>query len=245
MKKIQINAAAIVRDVRQRMDLKALMEKHDLSYPNLLKVKNILLERGLVSRVEIGYLNLADHIQERSISAKEFLASFRERPDDLYLMKKYKLKVKDLQGIYDTLMLAGLLSEYEYHSRDGKVRELEETTDAVCETSTEVTLLRNHLDTGFAVSERRCSATPRKTYPDLGRTPSAVTPDSKSKGNAPVDQGTVEEGISRACPNCGLSPHPSSPDACVYCGVVYSKAKRDSKYEGIGLWEADYRDRSL
>ncbi|MBI4962367.1 MAG: hypothetical protein HY913_03750 [Desulfomonile tiedjei] len=248
MKKIQVNAAAVIRDVRQRTGLKTLMDNHGLSYATLVKVKNILLDRGLASQEEFDYLNLTDSPEKKSISAKEFLVSFRAKPDDAYLMEKYMLTVKDLEGIYDTLIVAGLLSEYEYYSRDGKAPELEETPSSVCEASTEVTLLRNESDIGLVASERRCGATPRKTYPDESRAiakSSSVPVNLKPTGKGPAGQTTGEADVTEACPSCGLPPHPSSPEACIYCGVVYTKARRDPKYEGVALWEVDYRDRCL
>ncbi len=65
--------------------------------------------------------------KRRSVNAKEFLAAFRELPDDYYLMGKFSLKPKHLRRIYDQLMERGLLAEYEYHSRDGRSPEVEQT----------------------------------------------------------------------------------------------------------------------
>lgn len=64
--------------------------------------------------------------KRRSVNAKAFLAAFRERPNDYYLMEKYSLKPKHLRKIYDQLMERGLLVEYEYNSRDVKSPKVEQ-----------------------------------------------------------------------------------------------------------------------
>ena len=243
MKKIRIDAATIVRDIRQGADIKALMEKYGLSFPNLLKVKRALLEKGLASSEELDYLTHAEAPSGKSLSAKEFLASFRKRPDDLHLMERYVLKAKDLQRIYEKLIQAGLLSEYEYHSRERKAPELEEPANTVSEDSTEVTLLTNGFGAECAIRERGRDITPRKTYPNdsfASRTSSMSSQILRPKGTAP---GVNEENVPRLCPRCGRPRHPSSSEACIYCGVIFSKAKRDAKYEGVTIWEADYDDR--
>ena len=49
MKKIRVNANAIVDDNRMGLDLKSLMEKHGLSYRHLLKVQGRLQEKGWIT----------------------------------------------------------------------------------------------------------------------------------------------------------------------------------------------------
>jgi hypothetical protein len=248
MKKIRINAAALVRDIKQRTGLKNLMEKHDLSYPNLLKVRSILVKRSYVTQEEFDYLNLPDGPVQQSLSAKGFLASFRDRPDDLYLMERYKLTVKELQGIYDTLILAGLLSEYEYHSRIKKAPELEEAACTDCEDSTEVTLVRDDLEPRCVIPQRGGDIAPRKSFPHDSVTDRAALQglqNTRPKFDSHAALSAGEEPGSRHCPKCGILAHPSSPDACIRCGVVFSKAKRDPKYEGVAVWEFECADRGL
>ena len=148
MKKIRVNARAIVCDIKEHVGLKSLMEKHGLSYRHLLKVKEMLLEKGWVTRGELDYLNPADASAQITVQAKEFLASFRNRPDDFHLMDRFRLTAKDLRKIYERLIQAGLLSEYEYHCRDRKAPELEEPFTNLSEASTEVTLIKNVFDGG-------------------------------------------------------------------------------------------------
>jgi hypothetical protein len=121
------------------------MEKHGLSYPNLLKTRDILLEKGWVTRGDLEYLHLANSSAQKTVPAKEFLAVFRNRPDDFHLMDSFQLTVKDLRKIYDRLIQAGLLSEYEYHCRDRKAPQLEEAVTNLCETSTEGSTSDVHL----------------------------------------------------------------------------------------------------
>jgi hypothetical protein len=243
MRKIRIDAATIVRDIRQGADIEALMEKYGLSFPNLLKVKRALLEKGLASSEELDYLTHAEASAGKSLSAKEFLASFRKRPDDMHLMERYGLKAKDLKRIYEKLIQAGLLSEYEYHSRDGKAPELEDPANTVSEVSTEVTFLTNDFGAQCAIRERGRDITPRKTYPNdsfANGTSSMSSQILKPKSTAPV---LNEESAARLCPRCRRPRHPSSSEACIYCGVIFSKAKRDAKYEGVTIWETDYDGR--
>jgi len=222
------------------------MEKHNLSYLNLLKVRSLLVERGYVTPEAYDYLNLPEAPFRQTVAAKEFLASFRDRPDDMHLMEKYTLTTKDLQGIYDTLILAGLLSEYEYHARDRKAPDLEEIADTGSEDSTEVTLLNSSLELKCAVPERGHDVEPRKSFPRASvasRGVSAEHQHSGSKFDSPTAAGTCQQNLSKPCPKCGQASHPSTPDVCIYCGVVFSKAKQDPKYEGVAMWEADCSDR--
>jgi len=64
------------------------------------------------------------------VNAKEFLASFRDRSDDYYLMGKFSLKPEHLRKIYHQLMERGLLAEYEYNYRDRKSPEVEQTAES-------------------------------------------------------------------------------------------------------------------
>lgn len=124
MEKIRVNARAIVDDIKERVGLKTLMEKHGLSYRHLLKVRDLLLEKGWIAREEFDYLNLPEASGPVTVPAKEFLASFRNRPDDLHLMNRFRLTAKELRKIYERLIQAGFLSEYEYHCRNRKAPEL-------------------------------------------------------------------------------------------------------------------------
>ncbi len=67
------------------------------------------------------------HGSAKTVKAKEFVSLFRKKPDDVYLMEWYSITVKQLAKIYSALIEKGLMSEYEYHQRERKAPELEDT----------------------------------------------------------------------------------------------------------------------
>ena len=64
--------------------------------------------------------------KQRTIKAKEFVAAFREHPDDFHLMVMFSLTKQQLKTIYSALLAKGLLSEYEYNCRERKLLESDE-----------------------------------------------------------------------------------------------------------------------
>ncbi len=242
MKKIRVNANAIVDDIRMGLDLKSLMEKHGLSYRNLLKVLGRLQEKGWITRGDLGHLNLAEGSEQSTVPAKEFLVSFRSRPDDFHLMDTFRLTPKALRKMYEKLIQAGLLSEYEYHCRDRKAPELEEHfVNNVSEASTEVTLLKS--DGGWGVwgddeTTGRAVLCTNDIHVDNPR--GSVLPGRRS-GVSTTSVGTEpKETTPEICPRCGCPSHPSSPDACPRCGVVFSKLERVPSDKRIPIWQLDY-----
>ena len=243
MKKIRVNARAIVGDIKEHVGLKSLMEKHGLSYRHLLKVKEKLVEKGWVTREELDYLNPAVAPAQITVSAKEFLTSFRNRPDDLHLMDRFRLTAKDLRQIYETLIQAGLLSEYEYHCRDKKAPVLEGPCANVSEASTEVTLIRSVFDGGRGVDRMKQGTQSRDIY--RNESLAAKSSSIKRRNRQPVppasSMGDVDEETTLAvCPNCGCPAEASSPDACVCCGIIFSKLKRVPKSKRTPIWQFDY-----
>jgi hypothetical protein len=243
MKKIRVNARAIVADIKEHVGLKSLMEKHGLSYRHFRKVKEMLVEKGLVTREELDYLKPADASAQINLQAKDFLASFRTRPDDFHLMERFQLTAKDLRMIYERLIQAGLLSEYEYHCRDKKAPELEEPFTNLSEASTEVTLIRSVFDGGWGVYRAEEEATPRPSLPREIRaykSSSTRPPDRLSRPLANRRSEVNEESTLAVCPNCGCPAEASSPDACVCCGIVFSKLKRVPNSKRTPIWQFDY-----
>jgi hypothetical protein len=59
--------------------------------------------------------------KKTTIKAKEFIAAFREHPDDFHLMVMFSITKEQLKTIYSTLLAKGLLSEYEYNCRERKL----------------------------------------------------------------------------------------------------------------------------
>jgi hypothetical protein len=243
MEKIKVNGKAIVGDIKARASLISLMEKHGLSYSSLLKTRDILLEKGLVTREELEYLHLADTPRRTTVPAKEFLASFRERPDDFHLMERFRLTPKDLRRIYEKLIQAGLLSEYEYNCRDRKAPELEEPSTNLSEASTEVTLLRSAFDRGGGTDRIEEEIVPKGIHSQrVLADKSSSTKSRKRPTRQPVNsRGDVDEETTLAvCPNCGCPSDESSPDACVCCGIVFSKIKRIPANRRTPIWQFDY-----
>ena len=120
MEKIRVNARAIVGDIKERVELKVLMEKYGLSCRHLLKARDLLLEKGWIAREEFDYLNLPEASGPVTGPAKEFLASFRNRPDDLHLMNRFRLTAKDLRKIYERLIRLGSCQNTSITVGDGK-----------------------------------------------------------------------------------------------------------------------------
>ncbi len=50
--------------------------------------------------------------KKKKINAKEFVAAFREHPDDFHLMVMFSMSPGQLKKIYSALLAKGLLSEY-------------------------------------------------------------------------------------------------------------------------------------
>ena len=59
--------------------------------------------------------------KKKKINAKEFVAAFREHPDDFHLMVLFAMTPGQLKKIYSALLAKGLLSEYEYNCRERKL----------------------------------------------------------------------------------------------------------------------------
>lgn len=64
--------------------------------------------------------------KKRTVNAKEFVAAFREHPDDFHLLVMFSLTKQQLKTIYSALLAKGLLSEYEYNCRERKLLESDE-----------------------------------------------------------------------------------------------------------------------
>lgn len=243
MEKIKVNARAIVGDIKERMGLNTLMEKHGLSYRHFLKVRDLLLEKGWVAREEFDYLNLPETSAQVAVPAREFLACFRNRPDDYHLMNRFRLTAKDLRRIYERLIQAGLMSEYEYHCRDKKASELEEHSVDVSDASTEVTLLKGALDDEREIFGKQEEARPRGSHPNAthAEKPSSTIRRNRLSSPPATSSGDMHEETTLAvCPNCGCPSDASSPTTCVCCGIVFSKVKRIPANKRVPIWQFDY-----
>jgi hypothetical protein len=142
--------------------------------------------------------------RKRTVRAKEFVTAFREMPDDFYLMDKFGITPRTLGRIYSVLIEKGMLSETEYSNREGKAPELEEQENPDISTSTAVRLVEDSSE-------------------GVDRTHSAIEAGSGEAFSRTQGQEKEPEKVADLCPNCGKPKKPSSPEACICCGVIFRK----------------------
>jgi hypothetical protein len=142
--------------------------------------------------------------RKRTVRAKEFVAAFREMPDDSYLMAKFAITPRTLGRIYSVLIEKGMLSKTEYSNREGKAPELEEPENPDISTSTTVRLV-----------EEPSEGTDR-THP-------GIDPGSCKDLFRGQEPNKTPRKVADLCPNCGKPKKPSSPEECIYCGVIFRK----------------------
>ncbi len=172
-------------------------------------------------------------LQRKTINAKEFLAAFRERPDDFYLMDKFTITPKHLKRIYTALMEKGMLSEYEYNQREGKALELEVQERPQLSASAAANLIEEPSET---LTERILSS----GYSlDSGFTKalSEAVEDKKRRVRRDAQPKNATKDAKDLCPNCHKPKDPSSPRECVYCGVVFKKVESQKRSQGV--WTDD------
>lgn len=174
--------------------------------------------------------------KKRSINAREFLNSFLEMSDDCYLMEKYELKPKQLKGIYEALIKRGLLTEYEYHAREGKAPELDEpTANSITSVGLEGAVSEETLQLYRAQWKNSGSAQPPAVTSGAGLQPTRRP--CRRPGQEPMRKSeSGEEPQWERCPRCNRLRHASSPDACIHCGVVFSKVEGALKAQDISIW---------
>ncbi len=156
---------------------------------------------------------------KKTIKAKEFLASFRERPDDLYLLEKYGISVVQLKRVYAALIEKGLLSEYEYYGREKKAPGMEERQRPQLSASTAVSIVEEPSETltdrilksGYFLDTR------------ISKAISDARSTRKPRVNQNIDSKKDEKSTMDLCPKCQKPKDPSSPGECIHCGVVFEK----------------------
>jgi hypothetical protein len=240
MNKIRISASEFISDVKSGKSDGELMEKYGLSVRSLPRIKQELVKRNLLSSEEAGTTESASVAQGIAINAKEFLQRFRNLPDDVVLMDTYSINPTQLNLIYQTLIKKGLLSEYEYEHRDGKCSELEEMPAPEREDSTSVTLkelisrdMQDRFKTAVNHSEFRQASGPSSSF---GSNPASdIRRRMQRTLSHEPDLGT--------CPNCNEPKHPSSPEECLRCGIIYSRYEQQLARRGVPIWAEDYPDR--
>ena len=217
----QFRIGQLVADLRKGADDEEIREKYGLAQDILERIKDALVRRGLLpnkrrqSRQTPGAADQNGN-HKKSMDAKQFLLSFRENPDDFHMMKALSLKPAQLKLIYKLLIEKGLLSQYEYYHRVNKAPELEEPAENLLPVSTQLSLIEDVSD-----ATRRLFSLEH----------SGRVLGSPADGSAPGKS---------SCPKCSKPVAPSSADACVYCGVVFSKVMQRSTGKGITVWDNDF-----
>ena len=168
--------------------------------------------------------------EKRSVNAKEFLAAFREKSDDVHLMQKFSLKPKQLGKIYSALLQKGLLSEYEYNYREKKIPELDEEASSMLAASAVANLVENPSQ---ALAELTLSSGQQ-----LDPTVTKALEEWKLRKLGNKSSKVVEPQV-EVCPSCGKPKDPSSPQSCLHCGVVFAKIGTGQKYKGVSIWQSD------
>jgi hypothetical protein len=230
MKKVQIDLKAIVKDLRSGKSDEEIRKKHNLSLKSLVRIKKALLERELITQEQLDKQGGKSQSKLNTINIKEFLKDFTEKSDDIFLMEKYDLSAGKLKQVYDKLIGKGLITEYEYHTRQNKTPELEDAEASPMAASTMIDLMENPATISRASSWRLSSAEidlPDSFYKDHsigGKGPQAKSGSGKSED----DTSTIIDLVGKEpCPNCG---HPQDPhfsaNTCPKCGVLYSKFKQ-------------------
>jgi hypothetical protein len=177
--------------------------------------------------------------KKKLVIARQFLMSFRERPDDIYLMDKYSLNPKQLKKVYNALIEKGWLEEYEYHTRDRKAPELEEPTVNLGDMSTNVTVKGSFTEDTLELYRSHSSLNLTQTD-GRGRTQGVPPAGRSSAQKSPGATGQIKlVPHDDLCPNCRREKHPSSPDSCIACGVVFSKYAAIKKKTAVPIWDMD------
>ena len=182
---------------------------------------------------------VAEHVPEpsmvkkRIVKAKYFVAAFRKRPDDFYLMEVFELKPKHLKKLYQALMERGWLSEYEYLAREAKYPGLDELPELTAAFSTTVTIIEDstvtekpHLygaQTGVEVNSRALAA----------------DTSTQERVQTYEEHASQDSLVPGACPVCGCRVHQSSPDECLACGIVFSKMNNHPRFRSLSMKRGD------
>ena len=263
MKKVVVNAKEFVADIRTGKSDQALMQDYSLSPRSLLRLKNDLLTRRLISVKDLKCQGGRVRTRKK-ISSERFLYDFRQKPDDLYLMEKYGLKPHQLRAVYLSLIKRRLLTDFEYESRQVRVPAVEEErrptplSEPMPAASTVVSLVDQTEDTETQYLDRyRDSSLPPEFFKDfsgvpIGQPPASELPDFSTEqecagpfGSPHLagDQSTVVEIVHKDyCPKCGRPRVAESQDACLGCGIIFSKVETTPRVVTGAVWPDDTPD---
>ncbi|MGO9119481.1 MAG: hypothetical protein ACLQPD_17965 [Desulfomonilaceae bacterium] len=183
------------------------------------------------------------------IRAKEFLACFRQTPNDLHLMGKFCLSSKQFKKVYEALIEKGLLTEFEYNHREMSTDKSESLA-----TRPNPQLDRATVREG-RISEIRHMQRPseeiHKSLELCSNSSAKIDPLSRVQASSRHKQRTMrlersnKSAFERPAfrPKCSHVTNPWSPDPCISCGVVFSKLRQTAKGQEVSIWEPDSRHR--
>ncbi len=164
--------------------------------------------------------------KKKKINAKEFVAAFREHPDDFHLMVMFSMTPAQLKKIYAALLAKGLLSEYEYNCRERKLVDSDDEKWGSPAASELASLIENP-------SEVRAEL----LYSGHEKDSNVAKALEELKLKKEFDKKLSRAGAqtTELCPKCHHPKDSSSPDSCVHCGVVFEKVEPAKKYGRFSL----------
>ncbi|MGO9567835.1 MAG: hypothetical protein ACLP5H_09870 [Desulfomonilaceae bacterium] len=166
---------------------------------------------------------------QKTINAKEFLACFRAKPDDFYLLEKFGIRPNHLKRIYSALIEKGLLSEYEYNRRERKLPKLDDHKRPQLPASMAISIIEEPSE---ALSEHVLNLG-YSLDPDLAKALSDAIKSKELRKSKPLK---ADEEAPKLCPKCHKPKHPSAPDECIYCGVVFGKIEVQNGKGKVSIW---------
>lgn len=167
--------------------------------------------------------------RKRAIKARVFVAAFREYPDDFYLLRRFSITPRQLRKIYSALLAKGLLSEDEYRCRERKLPRLDEDewTSSAAYAAANLNENPSEAISELVYSGHQAGSTVTKALEELQRKKEF------EKGRSRAEVPTTE-----LCPKCHNSKDLSSPDSCLYCGIVFAKIEPGKHYGEVVVRQA-------
>jgi hypothetical protein len=183
------------------------------------------------------------------IRAKDFPACRLRNPKDLYLVQKFRLSPKQIAKVYEALIEKGWLSEFEYNHRRIATDTSKDLISgpSVKPDGTTVTGGRGPEIRGIGQMHDRFHAPP-ELLPESPPKLDSFGPERASFDRKPrrvLFQRPEKRPFQRPeiCPKGRYTTDPCSPEACLNCGVIFSKLRQTAKRQEVSIWEPDSRYR--
>ncbi len=181
------------------------------------------------------------------IRAKEFLAYFRQTPNDLHLIEKFCPSSKQLKEVYDALIEKGLITEFEYNHSEMATNSSESLSTRLNPQSNKATVREGR---GSEIRHmQRPSEQIHKSLELCSNSSAKIDPVSRVQASSSRKQRIIRFERSNKsaferpafCPKCSHVTNPCSPDSCISCGVVFSRLRPTGKGQQVSIWDPDYR----